>query len=55
VWQWEGNNETWGARSMERTLDTYLGRNITITVQVAVRGGATSFILQDWILVGQAY
>ena len=55
VWQWEGNNETWGARSMERTLDTYLGRSVNITVQVAVRGGATSFILQDWILVGQAY
>lgn len=55
VWQWEGSNETWGARSMERTMDTSLGRSIIVTVQVALRGGATSFILQDWILSAQAF
>jgi hypothetical protein len=55
VWQWEGGTETWGARSMERIVDAFVGTNITITVQAALRGGATSFTIQDWIISAQAY
>ena len=55
VWQWQGFNETWGSRSMERYTSFWTGCCITITVQAAVRGGATSFRLQDWTLTTELF
>lgn len=57
AWQWEGNNETWGARSIERGFETFQspGSTLAITVDGAVHNGATSFIVQDWLVSATAF
>jgi hypothetical protein len=54
-WQFQGGNETWGARSMERTLNNQATTSFTVAVQVAVVNGANLFKLQNWTLVAQMY
>ena len=53
MWQWEGDNSGWGVRSIDRVANVVGRTNISVQVQVALRGGATSFRLQDWSLVSQ--
>jgi hypothetical protein len=55
VWQWAGNNETWGARSMERFWSGFAGTSAYIEVQVAIVGGASSFRAQDWTIATMVF
>lgn len=54
-WQFEGGNETWGARSMDRVVNNQATTNFTLSVQVAVVNGANLFRLQNWTVVAQMY
>jgi len=54
-WQYQGGNETWGARSMERVVNNQATTIFTAAVQVAVVNGASLFRLQNWTLVAQMY
>jgi hypothetical protein len=55
VWQWGGNNETWGARSMERFYPGSAGTDAYIEVQVALVNGASSFRAQDWTIATMVF
>jgi len=55
VWQWDGNNETWGARSMERYWSGFAGTTAYIEVQVALVNGASSFRAQDWTIATMVF